>query len=179
MTTQDFEQKHRQARESIINSLVQSGAQLIEIDDPEIEDQLVDELTILLLDNVEYYVGPATCDTSLLEHWEIDQDAKFLVLDPNSHHHFEVAALPVASSPLSLEELAEMVYPLKPETPDDQLANPDFCEPFTLEVSDDDESNNVWVVRRFRVDDVSQPDFSTSMREVVDLVGKVQGRVLS
>lgn len=179
--TDDFFTKYPLARTTIINWLVNAGAELVESDDGEDEDSLGDELTTLMLDDVEFYVGPATCDSSFVEHWEIDQDAKVMVIDPNSHHHFEVAALPITDSPKSLELLADLVYPLKPPADNDQSFAPSGldCEPFNLEVSDDDGSNNVWVVRRFRVDDITSEDFDSLMREVLNVAREVRNKVKS
>lgn len=179
--TDDFDAKYQLARTTIINWLINAGAELVQIEDVEDEEFLGDELTTLFLNEVEYYVGPATCESSFVDHWEIDQDAQFSVIDPDSHHHFEVAALPIADSPQSLEMLADLVYPLKPPTDNDHNDTPGGidCQPFNLEVSDDDGSNNVWVVRRFRADDTTSEDFDLLMREVVNLAREVRDKVES
>ena len=195
MTSENFEEKVRQARAALITCMVDAGAEIFSESEPfddldDGEDEPFDQdLTCLLLNDVEYYVGPATCDPSTFDELVTDKDFKLVTVQRNGHHHFEIAAIAVMGSPLSPETLNELTFDLRPDTAESYVRDGDtfsdgslrasFCEPFAIEVSVENQDNNVWVVRRFRVEDTDSDTFTASVSEVIDLVNRVRLQVLS
>ena len=194
MTLEDFDVQLLLAREAITEWLVKAGAEVADSDDygdfdDEDDEEFGDELTTLLLDDIEFYIGPATCDSSQFEEWVTDKDFKLVAVSRNGHHHLEIAAVPVLGSPLPLSVLDDLVRDLQPDEPEayvkvgdtfsDGSMKTSFCDPFAIEVRDDGGSNNVWVVRRFRIDDTTSEDFDSLMSEVVNLAREVRDKVES
>jgi hypothetical protein len=56
----------------------------------------------------------------------------------------------------------------------DGSMKPSFCLPIHIEVPSDGEDNNVWVVRRFRIQDIDDGSFTGLMTEFLTLVNQVQ-----
>jgi hypothetical protein len=189
MTDVDFETELHDAKTSLIHWMVSAGAEVGEIEDDEEEGSLDDDIVGMRIDEVEFFVGDATCDSSNFNELVVDDDFSLVSVSRNGHHHLEIAALAIAASPFSLDILNNFVDELRPDVLEDYVKegdtfsdgtlSPSFCIPFAIEVSSEMMENNVWVVRRFRVEEVQASTFHQSMSEFLSLVNAVQDKVLS
>jgi hypothetical protein len=64
MTDVDFETELHDAKTSLIHWMVSAGAEVGEIEDDEEEGSLDDDIVGMRIDEVEFFVGDATCDSS-------------------------------------------------------------------------------------------------------------------
>ena len=189
MTDFDFETELHDAKTALINWMVSAGAEVGEIEDDEEEGSLDDDIVGMRIDEVEFFVGEATCDSSNFNELLVDDEFSLISVSRNGHHHLEIAGLAIAGSPFSLDMLNNFVEELRPgvvedyvkegDTFSDGTFSPSFCIPFAIEVSSEMMDNNVWVVRRFRVEEVQASTFHQSMTEFLSLVHSVRDKVLS
>jgi hypothetical protein len=189
MTDFEFETELHDAKTALINWMVSAGAEVGEIEDDDEEGSLDDDIIGMRIDEVEFFVGEATCDSSNFNELVVDDDFSLISVSRNGHHHLEIAALAISASPFSLDILNNLVDGLRPDVLEDYVKegdtfsdgtlSPGFCIPFAIEVSSEMMDNNVWVVRRFRVEEVQASTFHQLMTEFLSLVNTVRDKVLS
>lgn len=189
MTQESFGTRLTNIEKSIIEWLTKVGAEVDDEVDLEDDEFLDTEILGLRVGDVEIFIGEATCYGS--DFVEIKADANFDLsrIQRRGHHHLEVAALAVQGSPFDVSTLDAMVDDLRPDlveefviendTFTDGTMKPSFCAPFLIEVSTEGPDNNVWVVRRFRVEDAETSNFNEMMAEFWDLIASVRERVLA
>ena len=186
MSDENFEVQVQRAKETLVNWMIEAGAEIMDTEedfDDSDEEMSYAKMIPLSWNGVEYFIGDATCDPSLHE-VVTDKDYKLVSVSQNGHHHFEIAAFTVIDSSLSIEMLDEKVEDLRPDIVEayvkagdtflDGSMKTSFCQPFTIEASTDGDYNNVWVVRRFRVQDIDDGSFIGLMTEFLTLVNQVQ-----
>ena len=155
---------------AVIDWMIMSGANYDEVN---YENR--HELQQMVFHDIEYYMGPPTCD--VVDEIAIDKEDSWVSPIEDPHHDFEIAALSIVGSPFSEEILAELVAEITPmefEEFKNSEGLPDLCWPLSIEVADDGHNNNVWVAKRFRVGDSQAPDFHQAMSEFVALVETVR-----
>jgi hypothetical protein len=187
MPDENFEVQIQRAKKTLVSWMVEEGAEIMDTDEDLVgsdEEMSYSKLIPLSWNDVEYFIGDATCDPSHFYELVTDKDYKLIEVSQNGHHHFEIAAFTVSDSPLSIETLNEKVEDLRPDIVEAYVKKDDtfldgsmktsFCQPFTIEASTDGDYNNVWVVRRFRVQDIDDGSFVGLMTEFLTLVNQVQ-----
>jgi hypothetical protein len=167
--------------------MVEEGAEIMDTDEDLVgsdEEMSYSKLIPLSWNDVEYFIGDATCDPSHFYELVTDKDFKLVSVSRNGHHHFEIAALVLLDPDLTSESLHDTLNDLKPDIVEPYLKEgntfldgsmkPSFCLPFNIEVPSDGEDNNVWVVRRFRVQDFEDGSYVDLMTEFLALVDQVE-----
>lgn len=145
--------------------------------DPHDEDSMFGmmmELRMMYLDDLECFIGGATCDPVEPAHYATDKELIVEYEHEVPHHNLEIAALVPLVSPVSVRDLEAIVDELNPGVVDSYVsALPDYedseggnCEKLSVAI---DEDRNTWVVRRLRFDDIDGPDFDSIMSEFVAL----------
>jgi hypothetical protein len=187
MSDENFEVQIQRAKQTLVSWMVDAGAEIMDTDedlDDSDEEMSYAKMIPLSWNGVEYFIGDATCDPSHFYELVTDKDFKLVSVSRNGHHHFEIAALILLDPDLSSESVHGTVNDLKPDLVEpyvkegntflDGSMKPSFCLPFNIEVPDDGEDNNVWVVRRFRIQDIDDGSFTGLMTEFLTLVNQVQ-----
>jgi hypothetical protein len=187
MSDENFEVQVQSAKQELVNWMVEAGAEAIYADEDQddIEDESWEpEIFAVTRNDVEYFIGDATCDPSHFYELVTDKDFKLVSVSRNGHHHFEIAALVLLDPDLTSESLHDTLNDLKPDIVEPYLKEgntfldgsmkPSFCLPIHIEVPSDGEDNNVWVVRRFRVQDFEDGSYVDLMTEFLALVDQVQ-----
>jgi hypothetical protein len=187
MSDENFEVQVQSAKQELVNWMVEAGAEAIypDEDQDDIEDESWEpEIFAVTRNDVEYFIGDATCDPSHFYELVTDKDFKLVSVSRNGHHHFEIAALVLLDPDLTSESLHDTLNDLKPDIVEpyvkegntflDGSMKPSFCLPFNIEVPSDGEDNNVWVVRRFRVQDFEDGSYVDLMTEFLALVDQVE-----
>jgi len=187
MSDENFEVQVQSAKQELVNWMVEAGAEAIYADEDQddIEDESWEpEIFAVTRNDVEYFIGDATCDPSHFYELVTDKDFKLVSVSRNGHHHFEIAALILLDPDLSSESVHGTVNDLKPDIVEpyvkegntflDGSMKPSFCLPIHIEVPSDGEDNNVWVVRRFRVQDFEDGSYVDLMTEFLALVDQVE-----
>ena len=187
MSDENFEVQIQRAKQTLVSWMVEEGAEIMDTDEDLVgsdEEKSYSKLIPLSWNDVEYFIGDATCDPSHFYELVTDKDFKLVSVSRNGHHHFEIAALILLDPDLSSESVHGTVNELKPDIVEpyvkegntflDGSMKPSFCLPFNIEVPDDGEDNNLWVVRRFRVQDIDDGSFTGLMTEFLTLVNQVQ-----
>ena len=187
MSDENFEVQVQSAKQELVNWMVEAGAEAIYADEDQddIEDESWEpEIFAVTRNDVEYFIGDATCDPSHFYELVTDKDFKLVSVSRNGHHHFEIAALVLLDPGLSSESLHDTLNDLKPDIVEpyvkegntflDGSMKTSFCLPFHIEVPSDGEDNNVWVVRRFRVQDFEDGSYVDLMTEFLALVDQVE-----
>ena len=187
MSDENFEVQIQRAKQTLVSWMVEEGAEIMDTDEDLVgfdEEMSYSKLIPLSWNDVEYFIGDATCDPSHFYELVTDKDFKLVSVSRNGHHHFEIAALVLLDPDLSSESVHGTVNELKPDIVEpyvkegntflDGSMKPSFCLPFYIEVPDDGEDNNLWVVRRFRVQDIDDGSFTGLMTEFLTLVNQVQ-----
>jgi len=189
MSDENFEVQLQRAKQTLVSWMVEAGAEIMDTDedlDGSDEEMSYSKMIPLSWNGVEYFIGDATCDPSHFYELVTDKDFKLVSVSRNGHHHFEIAALILLDPDLSSESLHDTVNDLKPDIVEpyvkegntflDGSMKPSFCLPFHIEVPGDGEDNNVWVVRRFRVQDFEDGSYVDLMTEFLALVDQVEKR---
>jgi hypothetical protein len=189
MSDENFEVQVQSAKQELVNWMVEAGAEAIYADEDQddIEDESWEpEIFAVTRNDVEYFIGDATCDPSHFYELVTDKDFKLVSVSRNGHHHFEIAALVLLDPDLTSESLHDTLNDLKPDIVEPYLKEgntfldgsmkPSFCLPFHIEVPGDGEDSNVWVVRRFRVQDFEDGSYVDLMTEFLALVDQVEKR---
>ena len=187
MSDENFEVQVQSAKQELVNWMVEAGAEAIYADEDQddIEDESWEpEIFAVTRNDVEYFIGDATCDPSHFYELVTDKDFKLVSVSRNGHHHFEIAALVLLDPDLTSESLHDTLNDLKPDIVEPYLKEgntfldgsmkPSFCLPIHIEGPSDGEDNNVWVVRRFRVQDFEDGSYVDLMTEFLALVDQVQ-----
>ena len=187
MSDENFEVQVQSAKQELVNWMVEAGAEAIYADEDQddIEDESWEpEIFAVTRNDVEYFIGDATCDPSHFYELVTDKDYKLVSVSRNGHHHFEIAALVLLDTDLTSESLHDTLNDLKPDIVEPYLKEgntfldgsmkPSFCLPIHIEVPSDGEDNNVWVVRRFRVQDFEDGSYVDLMTEFLALVDQVE-----
>ena len=187
MSDENFEVQIQRAKQTLVSWMVEAGAEAIYADEDQddIEDESWEpEIFAVTRNDVEYFIGDATCDPSHFYELVTDKDFKLVSVSRNGHHHFEIAALVLLDTDLTSESLHDTLNDLKPDIVEPYLKEgntfldgsmkPSFCLPIHIEVPSDGEDNNVWVVRRFRIQDIDDGSFTGLMTEFLTLVNQVQ-----
>ncbi|CAB4558466.1 MAG: hypothetical protein F2891_01030 [Actinobacteria bacterium] len=187
MSDENFEVQVQSAKQELVNWMVEAGAEAIYADEDQddIEDESWEpEIFSVIRNDVEYFIGDATCDPSHFYELVTDKDFKLVSVSRNGHHHFEIAALFLLDPDLTSESLHDTLNDLKPDIVEPYLKEgntfldgsmkPSFCLPIHIEVPSDGEDNNVWVVRRFRVQDFEDGSYVDLMTEFLALVDQVE-----
>ena len=187
MSDENFEVQVQSAKQELVNWMVEAGAEAIYADEDQddIEDESWEpEIFAVTRNDVEYFIGDATCDPSHFYELVTDKDFKLVSVSRNGHHHFEIAALVLLDTDLTSESLHDTLNDLKPDIVEPYLKEgntfldgsmkPSFCLPIHIEVPSDGEHNNVWVVRRFRVQDFEDGSYVDLMTEFLALVDQVE-----
>jgi hypothetical protein len=187
MSDENFEVQLQRAKQTLVSWMVDAGAEIMDTDedlDDSDEEMSYAKMIPLSWNGVEYFIGDATCDPSHFYELVTDKDFKLVSVSRNGHHHFEIAAFILLDPDLSSESVHGTVNDLKPDLVEpyvkegntflDGSMKPSFCLPFNIEVPDDGEDNNVWVVRRFRIQDIDDGSFTGLMTEFLTLVNQVQ-----
>ena len=187
MSDENFEVQLQRAKQTLVSWMVDAGAEIMDTDedlDDSDEEMSYAKMIPLSWNGVEYFIGDATCDPSHFYELVTDKDFKLVSVSRNGHHHFEIAAFIPLDPDLSSESVHGTVNELKPDIVEpyvkegntflDGSMKPSFCLPFNIEVPDDGEDNNVWVVRRFRIQDIDDGSFTGLMTEFLTLVNQVQ-----
>jgi hypothetical protein len=187
MSDENFEVQLQRAKQTLVSWMVDAGAEIMDTDedlDDSDEEMSYAKMIPLSWNGVEYFIGDATCDPSHFYELVTDKDFKLVSVSRNGHHHFEIAAFILLDPDLSSESVHGTVNELKPDIVEpyvkegntflDGSMKPSFCLPFNIEVPEDGEDNNVWVVRRFRIQDIDDGSFTGLMTEFLTLVNQVQ-----
>jgi hypothetical protein len=187
MSDENFEVQVQSAKQELVNWMVEAGAEAIypDEDQDDIEDESWEpEIFAVTRNDVEYFIGDATCDPSHFYELVTDKDFKLVSVSRNGHHHFEIAAFILLDPDLTSESLHDTLNDLKPDIVEPYLKEgntfldgsmkPSFCLPIHIEVPSDGEDNNVWVVRRFRVQDFEDGSYVDLMTEFLALVDQVE-----
>ena len=187
MSDENFEVQIQRAKQELVNWMVEAGAEAIYADEDLVgsdEEMSYSKLIPLSWNDVEYFIGDATCDPSHFYELVTDKDFKLVSVSRNGHHHFEIAALVLLDPDLTSESLHDTLNDLKPDIVEPYLKEgntfldgsmkPSFCLPIHIEVPSDGEDNNVWVVRRFRVQDFEDGSYVDLMTEFLALVDQVE-----
>ena len=187
MSDENFEVQVQSAKQELVNWMVEAGAEAIYADEDQddIEDESWEpEIFAVTRNDVEYFIGDATCDPSHFYELVTDKDFKLVSVSRNGHHHFEIAAFILLDPDLTSESLHDTLNDLKPDIVEPYLKEgntfldgsmkPSFCLPIHIEVPSDGEDNNVWVVRRFRVQDFEDGSYVDLMTEFLALVDQVE-----
>jgi hypothetical protein len=187
MSDENFEVQIQRAKQTLVSWMVDAGAEIMDTDedlDDSDEEMSYAKMIPLSWNGVEYFIGDATCDPSHFYELVTDKDFKLVSVSRNGHHHFEIAAFIPLDPDLSSESVHGTVNELKPDIVEpyvkegntflDGSMKPSFCLPFNIEVPEDGEDNNVWVVRRFRIQDIDDGSFTGLMTEFLTLVNQVQ-----
>jgi len=187
MSDENFAVQVLRAKKALISWMIEAGAEAINTDEDQddIEDESWEpEIFAVTRNDVEYFIGDATCDPSHFYELVTDKDFKLVSVSRNGHHHFEIAALVLLDPDLTSESLHDTLNDLKPDIVEPYLKEgntfldgsmkPSFCLPINIEVPSDGEDNNVWVVRRFRVQDFEDGSYVDLMTEFLILVNQVQ-----
>ena len=187
MSDENFEVQVQSAKQELVNWMVEAGAEAIypDEDQDDIEDESWEpEIFAVTRNDVEYFIGDATCDPSHFYELVTDKDFKLVSVSRNGHHHFEIAAFILLDPDLTSESVHGTVNDLKPDIVEpyvkegntflDGSMKPSFCLPIHIEVPSDGEDNNVWVVRRFRVQDFEDGSYVDLMTEFLALVDQVE-----
>lgn len=187
MSDENFAVQVLRAKKALISWMIEAGAEAINTDEDQddIEDESWEpEIFAVTRNDVEYFIGDATCDPSHFYELVTDKDFKLVSVSRNGHHHFEIAALVLLDPDLTSESLHDTLNDLKPDIVEPYLKEgntfldgsmkPSFCLPINIEVPSDGEDNNVWVVRRFRVQDFEDGSYVDLMTEFLTLVNQVQ-----
>jgi hypothetical protein len=187
MSDENFEVQIQRAKQTLVSWMVEEGAEIMDTDedlDDSDEEMSYAKMIPLSWNGVEYFIGDATCDPSHFYELVTDKDFKLVSVSRNGHHHFEIAAFILLDPDLSSESVHGTVNDLKPDLVEpyvkegntflDGSMKPSFCLPFNIEVPDDGEDNNVWVVRRFRIQDIDDGSFTGLMTEFLALVDQVE-----
>jgi hypothetical protein len=187
MSDENFEVQLQRAKQTLVSWMVDAGAEIMDTDedlDDSDEEMSYAKMIPLSWNGVEYFIGDATCDPSHFYELVTDKDFKLVSVSRNGHHHFEIAAFILLDPDLTSESLHDTLNDLKPDIVEPYLKEgntfldgsmkPSFCLPFNIEVPDDGEDNNVWVVRRFRIQDIDDGSFTGLMTEFLTLVNQVQ-----
>ena len=187
MSDENFEVQIQRAKQTLVSWMVEEGAEIMDtyedLDDSD-EEMSYAKMIPLSWNGVEYFIGDATCDPSHFYELVTDKDFKLVSVSRNGHHHFEIAALVLLDPDLTSESLHDTLNDLKPDIVEPYLKEgntfldgsmkPSFCLPIHIEVPSDGEDNNVWVVRRFRVQDFEDGSYVDLMTEFLILVNQVQ-----
>ena len=187
MSDENFEVQLQRAKQTLVSWMVDAGAEIMDTDedlDDSDEEMSYAKMIPLSWNGVEYFIGDATCDPSHFYELVTDKDFKLVSVSRNGHHHFEIAALVLLDPDLTSESLHDTLNDLKPDIVEPYLKEgntfldgsmkPSFCLPFNIEVPSDGEDNNVWVVRRFRVQDFEDGSYVDLMTEFLALVDQVE-----
>jgi hypothetical protein len=187
MSDENFEVQIQRAKQTLVSWMVEEGAEIMDtyedLDDSD-EEMSYAKMIPLSWNGVEYFIGDATCDPSHFYELVTDKDFKLVSVSRNGHHHFEIAALVLLDPDLTSESLHDTLNDLKPDIVEPYLKEgntfldgsmkPSFCLPIHIEVPSDGEDNNVWVVRRFRVQDFEDGSYVDLMTEFLALVDQVE-----
>ena len=160
----------RKEMTAVIDWMIMSGANYDEVN---YENR--HELQQMVFHDIEYYMGPATCDA--VDEIAIDKEDSWVSPIEDPHHDFEIAALSIVGSPFSEEILAGLVAEITPmefEEFQNSEGLPDLCWPVSIEVADDGHNINLWVAKRFRAGDSQSPDFHQAMTDFVNLAETVR-----
>lgn len=189
MTEESFDTQLTNLEKALIGWSIKAGAEVDEDVDLENDEFLDPGLIGLRIGEVELFIGDATCEPITPAKFGTDRDQLFEIEPDVPHHHREIAALAVLGSPFDVPTLDAMVDDLRPDYAEDYVTEgntftdgsmkPSFCVPFFIEVSTEGPDNNVWVVRRFRVEDAETSNFNEMMAEFWDLIASVRERVLA
>ena len=192
MSDENFKVQVQRAKQTLVNWMIEAGAEIMDTEDDfdDSDEELpYAKMIPLSWNGVEYFIGDATCDPSGFYELVTDKDFKLNSVSRNGHHHLEIAAFTVIDSPFSIEILDEKIEDLRPDvveayvkaddTFSDGSMKTSFCQPFTIEASTDGDYNNVWVIRRFRVQDFDDDSFTGLMTEFFALVDQVQKKFKS
>jgi hypothetical protein len=155
---------------AIIDWMILSGASY---DEENYENR--HDLEQMELHGIEYYMGPALCDSQT--EIVIDKDESWQSPAENPHHDFEIAALAIVGSPFSEDLLATFVAELTPvefEEFDNSAGFTEKCWPLSIEVANDGHNTNVWVAKRFRAGDSQSPDFHQTLTIFMNLAETVR-----
>ena len=187
MSDENFEVQIQRAKQALVSWMVEEGAEIMDTDEDLVgsdEEMSYSKLIPLSWNDVEYFIGDATCDPSHFYELVTDKDFKLVSVSRNGHHHFEIAALVLLDTDLTSESLHDTLNDLKPDIVEPYLKEgntfldgsmkPSFCLPIHIEVPSDGEDNNVWVVRRFRVQDFEDGSYVDLMTEFLALVDQVE-----
>ena len=187
MSDENFEVQIQRAKQTLVSWMVDAGAEIMDTDedlDDSDEEMSYAKMIPLSWNGVEYFIGDATCDPSHFYELVTDKDFKLVSVSRNGHHHFEIAAFILLDPDLTSESLHDTLNDLKPDIVEPYLKEgntfldgsmkPSFCLPIHIEVPSDGEDNNVWVVRRFRVQDFEDGSYVDLMTEFLALVDQVE-----
>ena len=155
---------------AVIDWMIMSGASY---DEENFENR--HELEQMLFHDIEYYMGPALCDSQTEIVIDKEDSWESPIEDP--HHDFEIAALAIVGSPFSEDLLATLVAELTPvefEEFEDGLGFTEKCWPLSIEVANDGQNTNVWVAQRFRAGDSQSVSFNQTMTTFVNLAETVR-----
>jgi hypothetical protein len=189
MTEKSFDTRLTNAENAVIEWFTKAGAEVGDSLDQDNNEFLDPELLGLRIGDIEIFIGEATCEPISPAKFATDRDQVFEIESEVPHHHLEVAVLAVLGSPFDAATLDAMVDDIRPDFAEsyvvegdtfaDGSMKPSFCLPVQIEVSSEDSDNNIWVIRRFRVDDAESSNFDEMMTEFWALTHSVRERVLS
>ena len=168
--TAGYRERVEIATEKIVAWMVEHGA--VDTGPPEPDDFM--SLRMLFLDDLECFVGEATCDPAEPALYATDKDYIVEYEHEVPHHHLEISALVPLVSPVALRDLEAIVADLNPgmveryesAVPMAEDYGGNECEETSVVL---DEDRNTWVTRRLRFDDINGSGFDDIMNGFVAL----------
>jgi hypothetical protein len=160
------------ATEKIVAWIVNHGA--VDTGPPDPEDSM--SLRMVILDDLECFVGGATCDPVEPAYFATDKELIVEYEHEVPHHHLEIAALVPLVSPVAPGDLEAIVDDLNPgvvETyvsacPGAEDIGGGQCEELSVAIAEGSRMDT-WVTRRLTFHDVSGDTFDEIMNEFVAL----------
>ncbi len=170
MTPAEYREIIDQATEKVITWMVDHGA----VDTGPADEHDFFSLRMLYLDDLECFIGHATCDPAEPALYATDKDYIVEYEHEVPHHHLEISALVPLVSPVALRDLEAIVADLNPgvveryesAVPMAEDYGGNECEETSVVL---DEDRNTWVTRRFRCHDIDGDRFDDIMSEFVAL----------